>query len=123
MLRFSAVIGEKPPGYTVTRRTKGVIKIPDELIVLRIDNQGASINGHYISKYTGTNKVNNLINDPDADYMFITEDDTPSNTYQYLIDNFLSNITDIENLQVGSMEGSNRSWATYEYIMYHHVLN
>lgn len=116
LLRFSAVIGEKV--NNVTRRTKGVIKIPNDVITIRLSEYGISIDGVQISRFT-TNKINDLINSGDeGNYKYIVEDDQPINTYQYLIDNYLMTGL-IYNLQVGSKEGSARSWATYEYIKYH----
>lgn len=141
MLRFSAVIGNKVDD--LTRRTKGIIKIPvkdedDEIITIKVDREGIQIDGHYISNYypdndvsfngnTSTNAFRNafaeFVEDEDADYKYLPEDDRPLATYQYLISNYFENVDDIENLQFGSMEGSTRTWAYYEYIKYHHNLN
>lgn len=117
LLRFSAVIGEKVNG--ITRRTMGVIKIPNELITLRVDKNGISIDGHYISLYN-TNNLTALKNSgDDGNYKYITEDDKPENTYQYFIDNYLSINQILQNLEVGSLQGNVRSWAYYDYIMCH----
>lgn len=120
-LRFSTVIGEKPQGYNVTRRTKGVIRLPEDVYVIKIrfDGIGISINGNYIEKFGGNNKIADLLAAGDAgNYKFITEDDTPANTYSYFVTKCLE--SDIfKDLEFGSEEGSTRSWAYYEYIKYH----
>ena len=121
LLRFSAVIGQKVNG--LTRRTKGIIKIPSELITIRIDKNGISIDGNYISRYEPDNLTALKNSGDEGNYKFITEDDKPAYTYEYLITNYFENVLDVENLQLGSMEGSTRTWAYYEYIMYHHEFN
>ena len=37
-------------------------------------------------------------------------------------DYFMNHFQSLINLQFGSMQGSTQSWASYEYIKYHHVL-
>jgi len=134
LLRFSAVIGNKV--NDLTRRTKGIIKLPvksedDEIITIKIDREGIQIDGHYIENYQPgvsydgknttafRNAISALAEDENADYKYIPEDDRPLDTYQYLISNYFENVNNIENLQFGSMEGSTRTWAYYEYIKYH----
>ena len=116
LLRFSTVIGEKVDG--LTRRTMGVIKIPSDVITIRISKDGISIDGVPISPFS-TNSLNALTaSGNEGNYKYITEDDRPANTYQYLHTNYLMT-NRIYQLQVGSKEGKTRSWAYYEYIKYH----
>ena len=117
LLRFSTVAGEKV--NNVTRRTKGIIKIPSEVITIRICKYGIMIDGHLIEKFS-SNKLSDLKSSGDeGNYKFVTEEDSPKNTYFWFIDNFLMQENVLEDLEVGSMEGKARSWAYYEYIMYH----
>ena len=121
LLRFSAVIGEKVNG--LTRRTMGIIKIPDELITIKVDKFGISIDGHYIERYSPNNLNSLKTSGSEGDYKFITEDDRPTNTYEYFISNYLSTEGALTDLEVGSTQGKVRSWAQYEYIKYHINLN
>lgn len=117
LLRFSAVIGEKI--NNATRRTKGIIKIPNEILTIRVDKNGISIDNHYISRFS-PNNLNTLKNSgEEGNYKFVTEDDRPSNTYEYFVSNYLILDQVLLNWGVGSMEGSTRSWASYEYVKYH----
>ena len=98
-LRFSAVIGEIVGGDT--RRTKGIIDIADESnLTIRVDKMGFWIDGTLI---TSSN--------------YTIDDERPANTYYgYFMDHFR---TGSHNLQIGSTEGTTRTWAYYNYIMYH----
>lgn len=117
LLRFSAVVGQKVDG--VTRRTKGIIKIPNEVITIRVCKYGVLIDGVPIEKFS-SNKLTDLKNSgEEGNYKYVTEDDRPVNTYQWFVETYLSIEGVLEDLEVGSMEGSARSWAYYEYIMYH----
>ena len=101
-LRFSAVIGEKV--NNITRRTMGLINISDESsVIIRFDKDGFWVDG-------------NLIQDGD----FTIEDERPANTYTgYFMDHFK---TGNHYLQIGSTQGGTRTWAYYDYIMYHKEL-
>ena len=129
LLRFSVTVGEKISGSSTAKRTMGIIKIPNELITIRLDKNGISIDGHYIQNYKPNTSyhnspsgleaaLNELVNDPNADYYYVCNDDRPLNVYQYCIDNKLSTDAPVS-LKTGSLEGKARSWAYYEYIMYH----
>ena len=120
LLRFSAVIGEKVNNTTM--RTMGIIKIPGDIITIRISSQGIVIDGVSIEHFENNN-LNSLKASGEAgNYKYVTEDDRPADTYHYLLTNYLM-ADELHNLQVGSMEGKTRSWAHYYYIKYHINLN
>ena len=104
-LRFSAVIGEKVNG--LTRRTMGIVNfdIQDETsVIIRFDKYGFYVNGVLVTA---------------GDFEIV--DDRPGDTYpDYFMQHFNNGPL---NIQFGSMEGSTRSYAIYDYIMYHHNLN
>lgn len=109
-------------------RTMGIIKIPHDTIIIRIDSEGIKIDGHLIERYVNNNQAQ-LVADPDGDYKFISIDDNPANpvfpdtyTYEYIIDEFFRK-NNVMDLQFGSMEGKTRSWAWYEYVKFHHIIN
>lgn len=78
----------------------GKVDIPDEEnLIIRFDKDGFWINGTLI------------------DYSNCSiEDERPTNSYvDYFMPHFQGNL----NLQIGSRQGNSRSYAQYDYIMYH----
>ena len=122
-LRFSAVTSGKVNNYN--RRTMGIIKPsvftfdPDtnHFVTIRFDKYGFYVNGHLITRddfvSVEASKTPELPNNPSGVYPDVW-------TYPDYFMPYFQNST--VTLQVGSEEGSTRSYATYNYIMYHHVL-
>ena len=127
LLRFSAVIGEKVNG--LTRRTMGIIKIPTELVTIRIDCNGIKINGHYVenfkpntSYHNDSNGLKNALQElkdagNNGNYKYVSYDDRPLDTYQYFIEHYLSSNEELSDMQVGCIQGKSRSYAHYDYVM------
>lgn len=116
LLRFSTVIGVKEGN--LTKRTMGVIKLPTEIITIRISKYGISINNNLIERYTSNNLSDLKNSGVEGDYKFITEDDRPPNTYETFVSDYLSADRVLEDLQIGSTQGNVRSWAYYYYLKY-----
>ena len=104
-LRFSCVVGEMVNG--LTRRTMGVIDIADESnLIIRFDKDGFWIDGVLIPQNA-------------SEYTFTVVDERPVETYKYMMQHFQSQLP---HLELGSKQGTTRTWAYYEYIKIHHVL-
>lgn len=134
LLRMSAVIGQKTDGNN-TDRTLLVIKLPKdtEVITIRVTANGVYVNGHLIEidpddvgkQYNRDNKSKEIsfYNKEGNEYKYYIEQDSPTGTYQNLITNFLSQDHVLRDLEIGSLEGVNRSWAYYDYIVIHKQIN
>ena len=117
-MRFSVTIGEKinEKGKNYTRRCMGVLKEPfadEENVIIKFDKYGFWINGELLDE-----SHFDLVTDSDMPE-WPKEPTTYEKTYpDYFLQHFQGNI----DLQFGSLQGSTRSWATYEYIKYHRNL-
>ena len=83
----------------------GIVDISDESnVTIRFDKNGFWVDGVLIQ---------------DGNYTI--EDESPANTYTgYFMDHFKTGTH--SNLQIGSTQGTTRSWAYYNYIKYHKEL-
>ena len=100
MIRYSFTIGEKEPGKTYNKRLMGKAYITDPAnVIIRLDKNGLTIDGTLLTR-------NNIIigdNQPSQ----------PSNidVYYQWMEHFTSH--SFSDLEVGSKEGKNRSYANY----------
>lgn len=122
-LRFSVVCNDKYGG--ANRRTMGIInsdifyfnETTSYDVTLRFDKDGFYVNGVLIDRTC---------------FESVEPSKTPEVPNQTQVNNgevwtypnyFMPNFQNMISLQFGSMEGTTRTWCTYEYIKYHHKLN
>ena len=122
-LRFSVVCNSKYGNSN--RRTMGIINTDvwefnedtNYEVTLKFDKNGFYVNGHLITRSdfgpVEAGKTPELPNQTDVNNGEVW-------TYP---DYFMPHFQGVLNLSFGSMEGSTRTWATYEYIKYYHKLN
>ena len=91
----------------------------NHIIILKFDSSGLWINGTLIMREQ-FERVE-ASKGPETPDLGIENDDDNSLNWTYPTQ-FMNHFQNIVNLQFGSLEGSTRSYAYYEYIKYHHKL-
>lgn len=100
MIRYSFTIGQKVPGTNYTKRLMGKAYITDPAnVIVRLDKDGLWIDGVLLTQENYINGDNNL-NEPSSWSVF-----------EEWMTHFKSHT--FSDLEVGSKEGVNRSYANY----------
>ena len=120
-LRFSAVASELV--YGVNRRTMGIVSTDvfdfdnetNYMLIIKFDKDGFYVNDHLITR-------DDFVSVEDSKNPEVPQpQNVPPRTWTYP-DFFMNHFQNVVSVSFGSREGSVRSYAYYEYIMYHHNL-